>query len=135
MYRKAQRGTAAAVGLDKLVVVIEDDKHLRDVIDYLFRQERIRFVSAADGMSGLAAVREHRPKVLVVDLYLPHFSGFEIISEIRGDSRFQGMFIIAITGMAEDATDLRGMKQQADVIVPKPIDDRRLLDLVHAALA
>lgn len=135
MTRYSQGESQAGVGLDNLVVLVEDDKHLREVLGYLFQAERIRFVAAADGMNGMAATRRHRPKVLVVDMYMPHLSGFEIITEIRGDSRLDGMFIIAITGMAGDEEELREMKARADIIMAKPIDEHRLLELVHAALA
>ena len=131
----AQRRFSGRAGLDDVVVLIEDDKGLRDDLSYLFEAERIRFVAAADGISGLAAVRQQAPKVLILDMYVPHYSGFEIADQIRADSALKGMFIIAITGMAEDEEDLRAMKGSADMIMSKPIDERRLLDLVHAALA
>ena len=135
MHRYPQHESHDGVGLNDLVVVVEDHRHLRNVLGYWFEQEGIRCVVAEDGMSGMTAIRHHRPKVLVTDVYMPHVSGFEIVTKIRDDPKLDGMFIIAITGMAGDEEELRAMKGRADIIMPKPIDERLLLELVHAALA
>ena len=45
----------------------------------------------------------------------------------------EGIFIIAMTGMADDPEDLRRLKGRADVIMPKPIDEDHLLELIRAA--
>jgi len=132
--RYSQRRHTGRPGLDDIVVLIEDDKGLRDDLAYLFEAEHIRFAAAADGMTGIAAIHQHQPKVVILDIYVPHYSGFEIVDEIRSDPNLQGTFIIAITGMAEDQEDLEAMKGRADMILAKPIDERRLLDFVHAAL-
>ena len=119
--------------LTNVVVVLEDEINLRQNLEYLLKAERLRAMVAADGMAGLALIRKHRPKVVVLDMYLPHMSGFEVIDDLRGDPILEGIFVIAMTGMADDPEDLRRLKGRADVIMPKPIDEDYLLELVRAA--
>ncbi len=122
-------------GLDNLVVIIEDDGRAAEAIAYILNQERIRALTALDGMNGIALVRKHRPKVVIVDMFLPHMSGFELIDEIRDDPVLEQIFIIAVTGMATDEEDLRDMRGRADVILAKPVDDRTLIELVRRGFA
>lgn len=121
-------------GSEAVALIIEDDGNLRQNLAYMFEAEKIRTLTAADGMSGLALMWQHRPRVVVLDMYLPHVSGFEILDELRSDSVFDGTFVVAITGMAEDDEDLRSMKGSADLIMGKPLDEHRLVALVHAAM-
>ena len=86
-------------------------------------------------MAGLALIRKHRPKVVLLDMYLPHMSGFELLDDLRSDPILEHIFVIAITGMAEDSEELGEMKGKADVIMSKPIDDERLITLIRTAFA
>ena len=130
-----QRRTWGGSGLENLVVVIEDDRNLRETVDFILRAERIRSMLAPDGMAGLALIRKHRPKVVLLDMYLPHMSGFELLDDLRSDPILEHIFVIAITGMAEDSEELGEMKGKADVIMSKPIDDERLIELIRTAFA
>jgi len=129
MHRRTWGGS----GLENLVVIIEDDTNLRETLEYIFRAEHIRAMAAADGMAGLALIRKHRPKVVLLDMYLPHMSGFELIDEIRSDPMLENIVVVAVTGMAEDSEDLLEMKGKADVIMSKPFDEASVLNLVHSA--
>ena len=130
-----QRRTWGGSGLENLVVVIEDDRSLRESFDFILRAERIRSMLAPDGMAGLALIRRHRPKVVMLDMYLPHMSGFELLDDLRSDPILEHIFVIAITGMAEDSEELGEMKGKADVIMSKPIDEERLIGLIRTAFA
>src|SRR5262245_49098821 len=101
-----QKRTWGGSGLENLVVVIEDDRSLRETIDFILRAERIRAMLAPDGMAGLALIRKHRPKVVLLDMYLPHMSGFELLDDIRNDPILENIFVVAVTGMAENTQDL-----------------------------
>jgi DNA-binding response OmpR family regulator len=120
-------------GLTNVVVVVEDDDSLRENLEYLLKAERVRVFTAPDGMAGLALIRRHRPKVVLLDMYVPHMSGFEVLDDLRRDPLLSNIFTIAMTGMADDDNDLKLMKGKADVILPKPLDSRYLMELVEAA--
>ena len=117
-----------------VALIIEDDPALRRTLSYLFEAERIPTVAAGDGLAGISLMRQHRPLVVVLDIYLPHVSGFEIVDELRENRDCDGTLVIAITGMAEDEQDIIAMKGKADLIMTKPVDQRRLVELARAAL-
>ena len=128
----SKRSWGGSTGLENLVLVVEDDNGLREALEFIFKSERLRAMTAADGMAGLALIRKHRPKVVLLDMYLPHMSGFEVLDEIRNDPVLHNIYVIAVTGMAEDAEELKEMKGKADVIISKPLDEAYVIDLVHS---
>ena len=119
--------------MENFVVVIEDDRNLRETIAFILKEQRIRTMLAGDGMAGLAMIRKHRPKVVLLDMYLPHMSGFELLDDVRNDPILEHVFVVAVTGMAEDSEDLRDMKGKANVIMSKPLDEDRLVELIRTA--
>ena len=117
---------------EDLVVVVEDDDILREILDYLFKREGIRAKFAADGRTGLALIRRHRPKVVLVDVYLPHLSGLELVEDVRRDPRLNETLLVAVTAMAMDDAELQSLKGKADTILAKPLDEDFLMALIRA---
>ncbi len=120
--------------LTNRVVVVEDSPEVSEALCYLLRGAHFDVAAAFDGMSGLELVRKQKPKVAIVDLFLPHVSGFELCDTIRKDDRLREMFIIALTGMAEDDEDMAEMRGSADVCLRKPVDVDYLVELVQKAM-
>ena len=60
------------------VVLIEDEEAIADLVRMYFEQEGFRLVHAADGPSGLNAVRDRAPRAGILDLGLPGMGGFEV---------------------------------------------------------
>ncbi|RMD81409.1 MAG: response regulator [Candidatus Dadabacteria bacterium] len=116
------------------VVIVEDAPEVAEALAYVLRRARFDVATAPDGMVGLELVRKNRPKVAIVDLFLPHMSGFELCDTIRRDDRLREMFIIALTGMAEDDEEMAEMRGSADVCLRKPVDVDELVEIVRTAM-
>ncbi|RMF25083.1 MAG: response regulator, partial [Deltaproteobacteria bacterium] len=110
IFRALESRKWGAEHLSNRVVLVEDSPEVSEALCYLLRRAHFDVSAAADGMSGLELVRKQRPKVAIVDLFLPHVSGFELCDTIRKDDRLREMFIIALTGMAEDDEDMAEMR-------------------------
>ena len=117
------------------VCVVEDSREVGEALSYLRRHARFNVATAPDGVVGLETIRKIKPKIAIVDLFLPHVSGFELCDTIRKDPRLQEMFIIALTGMAQDDEDMAEMQGSADICLRKPVDDDLLIEIVATALA
>jgi DNA-binding response OmpR family regulator len=78
------------------ILVIEDDeamcKHLQDLLVYFGYEVR----TALDGLVGLDVVKTWQPDLVILDVFLPHKDGFEILLEIRRD--YPAMKVLAISG-------------------------------------
>jgi two-component system alkaline phosphatase synthesis response regulator PhoP len=118
------------------LVVIEDDRAIRRVVEGYLAQAGYRVRCAADGITGLALIQETKPELLVLDLMLPGLDGWEITRRLRAsqDPALAGLYIIMLTARVEEDDRVAGLEQGADDFVTKPFSPRELLARVRAAL-
>ncbi len=118
------------------LIVIEDDRAIRRVVEGYLVQAGYRVVSAGDGSAGLALVQETKPDLLVLDLMLPGLDGWEITRRLRAsqDPALAGLYIIMLTARVEESDRVAGLEQGADDYVTKPFSPRELVARVRAAL-
>jgi DNA-binding response OmpR family regulator len=116
--------------LSDAVVLIDDSRQVLATLGHVLRTAHYDVQTAEDGMSGLALVRRLRPKIVILDLFLPHMSGYEVMDAIRSDSSLEGIFIIVITGMARDEQELMQMASKADLCMTKPVQHEALVSAV-----
>lgn len=69
------------------VLVIEDDELIRDSILNLLRSRGINAIAAVDGRNGLQLAKEIVPDLILCDIRMPGISGYEVLSNLRQDSK------------------------------------------------
>ncbi len=111
------------------ILIVEDNEDARKVVAYRLRRMGVRDIrEAANGREALAAVHEHRPDLILMDMMMPVMDGYEAIAAIRalpGDGG--SMPIIALTAACLDGDRERCLKAGADDYVAKPVVDPRVL--------
>ncbi len=118
--------------LSDAVVLIDDSAQVLETLGHVLRSAGCEVHTAQDGMSGLGLVRRLRPKVVILDLFLPHMSGYEVMDAVRGDSSLEGIFIIVVTGMARDEQELLEMGTKADLCMTKPVQHEALICAIRS---
>jgi len=118
------------VAQEKLLVV-EDDRNLVKLITYNLEKEGYRVVAAADGESGLTALRKERPDLVVLDAMMPKLDGFEFLKIIRRETRVP---VLMLTARKEEMDRVLGLEFGADDYVTKPFGVRELIARVKALL-
>jgi two-component system alkaline phosphatase synthesis response regulator PhoP len=98
--------------------------------DYL-EKSNFRVLPAADGPTALAAARQEKPDLVVLDLNLPGLDGLDVCRTLRRES---GVPIIMLTARAEEADRLIGLELGADDYIVKPFSPRELVARVRAVL-
>ena len=114
-------------GAEIQVLVVEDDAQVRQGIVECLRMLRYTVREAVDGTSGLQALRQHRPDLLLVDYLMPGMNGAELITAAR--QLYPGMPILLATGYADMAQVEKVIGRQA--VLAKPFD----LETLGAAVA
>lgn len=122
---------AEAASDERVAVVIEDDQDIRELIITVFRQSGFTVHGAADGISGVEAVRNCAPTVVTVDLGLPTIDGFEVARRIRLHS---DCYIIMLSARTDEAETLMGLDAGADDFITKPFRPRELRARIAAML-
>ncbi len=115
-----------------MVVVVEDDPNIASLVDMYLRQDGYRVYQAADGETGLERIKQHRPKLVVLDIGLPGgLDGIALCRELRADSDIP---IIMLTARDSEIDRVLGLELGADDYVTKPFSPRELVARVKAVL-
>jgi two-component system phosphate regulon response regulator PhoB len=122
------------VGVDRTILVVEDETDLADLLRHNLEREGYRCRSAANGEDGLAEARRDPPDVLILDRMLPRMSGDQVISKLRREPKTANIPILMLTAKAEESDELVGFALGADDYVTKPFSMKRLLARVEALL-
>jgi CheY-like chemotaxis protein len=117
-----------------LIAVIDDDETIRELIAAALRFEGYEVVEADNGVSGLAAVRDHRPDLVVSDVNMPEMDGFAMMQALRADPAIQATPVILLTSLQEREHVRSGMTSGADDYLTKPIVFDELREATAAQL-
>lgn len=114
-----------------IAVVIEDDLDVRNLLSTVLTQSGFTVQAAADGRSGVEAVKEHNPTLVTLDVGLPDIDGYEVLRRIRG---FSDCYVIMLTAHDEEIDTLTALQAGADDYVTKPFRPRELRARIAAML-
>ena len=113
------------------VLVVDDDRTVREVVVSYLRAGGHRVREAGDGEAALAAVGTRRPDLVVLDLMLPGIDGLEVCRRLR----LQGdVPIVMLTALGGAADRVVGLEMGADDYVAKPFSPRELVLRVNSVL-
>ena len=113
------------------VLVVDDDPALAEMLGIVLRGDGFEPAFVADGARALAAFREVRPDVVLLDVMLPGMSGIEVCHAIRAES---GTPIIMLTAKTDTVDVVRGLEAGADDYVMKPFKPKELTARIRARL-
>jgi DNA-binding response OmpR family regulator len=117
--------------LARTILVVDDEKTLRETLAESLTEEGFAVVQAADGREAVEQFRRHRPDLILLDLMLPEISGTEVCRIIRAES---GVPILMLTAKSAEVDKVVGLELGADDYVTKPFSFRELLARIRALL-
>ena len=119
----------------KKVLVVEDNElNLKLFCDLLRAHEHL-VEPVQDSREAVARIRAFAPDLVVMDIQLPHVTGYELIRQIRGDDGLHHTPIMAVTAYAGREDEERIRAAGADAYVSKPISLMKFMDEVNALIA
>ncbi len=101
------------------ILVVEDDKFLRDLIVQKLKREGFNTIEAIDGEEGLKTVKEKRPDLILLDLILPGIDGFEILSRLKADKASAAIPVIVLSNLGQKEDMDRAMSNGAEDFMVK----------------
>jgi DNA-binding response OmpR family regulator len=113
------------------ILIVDDEPHIREVVELYLRRESYSVVAAADGEEALRLYRQHQPQLVVLDLMLPKLSGMEVCRRIQAERRVP---LIMLTAKGAEEDRIIGLGMGADDYLPKPFSPRELVARVGAVL-
>jgi two-component system phosphate regulon response regulator PhoB len=118
----------------KQILVVEDEKPIREMIAFGLRRAGFTVREAEDCGEARARIADARPDLLLVDWMLPDQSGLELTRALKRSQDTQDLPIIMLTARAEEHDKVAGLEGGADDYVTKPFSPRELLARVQAVL-
>ena len=113
------------------VLVVDDEVPILDLVRQYLSAEGMDVALAQDGPSALDAVRDRHPDVIVLDVNLPGFDGFEVLRRIR---TFSDAYVIMLTARAEEVDRIVGLSVGADDYLVKPFSPGELAARITSVL-
>lgn len=107
-----------------LVLVVEDDRPVRNLIVTTLKSHDYRYLTAENGKNAIMEASSHNPDIVLLDLGLPDIDGTEVITNIRG---WSNMPIIVISARSEDSDKITALDAGADDYLTKPFSVEELL--------
>lgn len=117
-----------------LVLFVDDDEMQHGLVSRMLADEPFDLVYALSGTEGLAALRRHRPDLVLMDYRLPDLDGVEVTRRIKSAEQFSGIPIVMITGNSERKVVVESLEAGAVDFIVKPIDREILLSKLNGLL-
>ena len=113
------------------VLVVDDEKTIRDVLEYNLRRESYRVLTAGDGEEAIRLAHSGQPDLVILDIMLPGVSGLDVLRAIRQEMTVP---VLMLSARETETDKVVGLELGADDYMTKPFSLRELLARVRAML-
>jgi len=118
--------------MERSILIVEDEREIRDLLVHYLRKEGFRPLVARDGEEGLSMARSERPDLILLDILLPKMDGLELLRVIRADPGIGRTPVAMLTAKGEETDRIVGLELGADDYIPKPFSPREVVARIKA---
>ena len=130
----AGMGVETKQNIQQKILIVEDEKDIRDLVRYNLETAGFAVLEASDGEVSLHLATAERPALVILDLMLPGLSGLEVCRMLRSQDPTASVPILILTARASEVDKVLGLEMGADDYVTKPFSPRELVARVKAVL-
>ncbi|MDH5407104.1 MAG: response regulator [Gammaproteobacteria bacterium] len=122
-------------GQHPVIVRVDDDEHVAYLLDYLLERNGCIVISASDGQELVDLLdRAPAPDLILLDVMLPYYDGFELIKRIRANPVWKNTPILVLSGCQNEKDVVRGLEAGANDYITKPFQPMELLARIKRLL-
>jgi len=125
------------VSAGRLVVVADDEEDILDLVTTIIERSGHEVLPVRDGAAALAAIRERRPDLVILDIAMPEVDGLEVLRRLRSDARTSELPVLLLSARAQEDDVRLAFATGANAYVKKPFSpgelSRRVDNLLGAA--
>jgi len=119
----------------KTILIIEDDKFLRELIVQKLLKEDYEISEAVDGEEGFKKIKEEKPDLVLLDLILPGIDGFEVLSKVKEEPNLTKIPIIILSNLGQKEDIEKGMKLGAiDYLIKAHFTPGEIIEKIKNAI-
>ncbi len=116
---------------NKKVLVVDDDSNISELLRLYLEKDNFEVIICGDGVRAIELFKTHQPDIILLDIMLPGYDGWQVCRQIRKESNVP---IIMITAKGETFDKILGLELGADDYVSKPFDAKEVVARVKAVL-
>jgi len=117
------------------ILVVEDDKFLRELISQKLKREGHDVREAIDGEDGVRKIEEEKPDIVLLDLILPGIDGFEVLAKIKENPERSDVPVIILSNLGQRDDVERGLKLGAvDFLIKAHFTPGEIIEKIEAVL-
>jgi len=121
--------------MSKKILIIEDDKFLRELISRKISDEGFDVAEAVDGEEGVKKVKTEKPDLILLDLILPGIDGFEVLSRVKEDLNSASIPVIILSNLGQKEEVEKGLKLGAvDYLIKAHFTPGEIVEKIKAIL-
>jgi DNA-binding response OmpR family regulator len=117
-----------------LVLCADDDEDILSLVTLRLERAGFDVAKVTDGEAAIAAARELRPAVAVLDVMMPKRTGLEVLAELRADPSLSELKVILLSARVQESDIERGLDAGADSYLAKPFKAQELVAAVEELL-
>ncbi len=121
--------------MSKRILVIEDQEDNRRIARDLLSSKGYEIIEAVTGEEGVQQAKEQKPDLILMDIQLPDFDGYEVARRIKSFEELKEIPIIAVTSYALSGDDVKAFEAGCNDYLSKPYSPRALLMKVNENLS
>jgi two-component system, cell cycle response regulator DivK len=120
--------------MTKRILVVEDQEDNRQILRDLLGSAGYEMAQAWDGEAGIAAAKQQRPDLILMDIQMPQMDGYEATRRIKADPELKNIPVIVVTSYALSGDEGKARAAGCDAYVTKPYSPRQLLAKIREFL-
>lgn len=117
--------------MEEKILVVDDDQNICELLRIYLEKEGYKTMAAYDGQQAIDSAKNYEPDLILLDIMLPKFDGWQVCREIRKESNVP---IIMLTAKGETFDKILGLELGADDYITKPFDAKEVMARVKAVL-
>lgn len=106
----------------KSVLVVDDDPEIVAMLSARLEMRGYKVLTAADGLEAIAEAKRSRPALIVLDVMMPHKTGWEVARALKQDPVTEGIKIVMLTAIGQQMNEMTSPLYGADAYFDKPFD-------------
>jgi len=103
------------------ILVIDDNDVQLEYIDHLFKSHGYSVHTLADGTNAVTAIKKFKPRVVLLDIMMPHIDGFTVLKQIRELKEFKSLPVVIYSSKAFPVDQKKALRLGADAYLVKPV--------------
>ena len=116
------------------ILIADDEPNILLSLEFLMKREGFQVLVARDGQEAWAAIEQHRPALVLLDVMMPVKTGFEVCQAVRERDELAGVRLLMLTAKGREIDVAKGLALGADGYMTKPFSTRELVDKVRGLL-